>query len=74
MYSCQNCRWMNHFPSYNYYEPDDYECNIPSDLQPSFECKDEDERISRCWSNGENWSDPYDPICPYYEYDYYKDF
>ena len=74
MYGCKNCRWMKYYPSYNYYEPDDYECDIPKNLSPSFECKDVDSRISRCWSNGETWYDVDDPVCPYYEYDYEKFF
>ena len=71
-YGCKNCKWFNHYPSYNYYEPDEYECSIDDGYFKEINSKisytnDEiDERITRAYSDGEEWNTYEEQICPYY--------
>ena len=71
-YGCKNCKWFKHFPSYNYYEPDEYECMINKDHfkkvneEISYNDDELEERFDRAYGNGEEWNNDEEQICPYY--------
>ena len=82
-YGCKNCEYFRHYPSYNYYEPDEYECAVPNlpynemkKLNDAISYTDEEieERIDRAYGDGEEWDNSEEQICPYYKEIKYEDF
>ena len=71
-YGCKNCKWCKYYPSYNYYEPDYYECKISKEhfdkinAEITYTDEEIDERITRAYTNGEEWNNIEDAVCPYH--------
>ena len=72
-YGCKNCLWFHHYPSYSYYEPDEYECKVNDkyldEINSKISYTDEElEKIfERVYGDGEEWNYYENPICPYYK-------
>lgn len=71
---CENCKWFKTYLSYNYYEPDDYECYVSKDYLETIDISDyTDEQfdiiMDKVWSDGEMWDEDDKPIwaCPFYK-------
>lgn len=68
-YGCKNCKYFRHYVSYNYYEPDEYDCVASAD-DPAFivnSDEEENEIFERVYGNGEEWNSEDEQICPYYK-------
>ena len=70
-YGCSNCKYHKVYRSYDYWSPDEHECEIPKSRleNPDFEITDEqaDDIFTRVWENGEEWEHCWEQICPYYK-------
>ena len=69
-YGCKNCIYHKVWYSNDYWSPDEHECIISDDrLQnPDFEISDDEveQVFDRVWTNGEEWNNSKEQICPYY--------
>ena len=71
-YGCKNCKWFRCYPSNSYYEPDEYECEISQihieQVNNEIDYTDDeiDDRMTRAYSNGEEWDINDEMLCPYY--------
>ena len=62
MNGCRNCEYCKCYKG-NYWTPDDYECVGNIDDAGLTE-EEIDTLIDRVWTNGEEWNDNDEPICP----------
>ena len=63
MHGCSDCMYFQCYRSYKYYEPDDYEC--VGNIDAAGLTDEEIETVmDRVWTNGEEWKDNEEPICP----------
>lgn len=71
-YGCKNCKWFYCYRSYNYYEPDEYECKINDEhfkkvnKEISYNDEELEKIFDRVYGDGEEWNRSEEQICPYY--------
>lgn len=68
-YGCKNCQRHKVYYSYDWYSPDEHECDVPNKAIPAFELSDEEleQVFDRVWMYGEEWEHSWEQICPYYK-------
>ena len=71
-YGCKNCEHHRVWYSNDYWSPDEHECVIPADRMdnPDFDIDDLDLKdiMDRVWSQGEEWDEYDEQICPFYNH------
>ena len=66
MNGCSNCRYFKCYPG-SYYVPDDYECACDDKAFDGMSQDEIDTVLDRVWTNGEEWFNCDEPICPAWE-------